>query len=67
MTRAQTRHYEHVRNEPFFPAMLKYMTSSPVVAMVWEGNGVVAALRRLLGAKTLPGECDPASARYAYC
>ena len=59
----QTRHYEHVRNEPFFPPMLKFMTGSPVVAMVWEGNNVVATLRRLMGGVTKPIENEPGSAR----
>jgi hypothetical protein len=61
----QTRHYEHVRNEPFFPGMLEFMTSSPVIAMVWEGHNAVATLRRVMGLKTKPDENEPGAARYA--
>ena len=34
----------------FFRGLVAYMISAPVVAMVWEGAGVVAGGRRLLGA-----------------
>jgi hypothetical protein len=38
------------------------MTSGPVVPMVWEGNGVVAAGRVILGA-TKPSESAPGTVR----
>lgn len=42
-------HYAHIVNEPYFPKTLEFMTSGPVVAMVVEGNGVIAGMRRLMG------------------
>ncbi len=51
-------------SKPFFPSLLKYMTSGPVVPMVWEGNGVVAAGRVILGA-TKPSESAPGTVRGA--
>ena len=33
-----SRHYEDLKERPFFPGLIKYMTSGPVVAMVWEGK-----------------------------
>ena len=39
------------------------MTSGPVLATVWEGHGVVAALRTLMGDKTQPDESAAGSVR----
>ena len=46
----------------FFPKLMGYMTSGPVVAMVWEGKNVVAAGRKMLGA-TNPLESMPGTIR----
>ena len=44
------QHYaEHV-NKPFFPGLLSYITSGPVVALVLEGKNAVAEVRKLNGA-----------------
>lgn len=44
------QHYaEHV-NKPFFPGLLSYITSDPVVALVLEGKNAVAEVRKLNGA-----------------
>ena len=53
------RHYaEHVARS-FFPGLLAFITSGPVVAMVWEGNSAVELVRQTLGAtdpvKSAPG------------
>lgn len=42
-------HYKDLASKPFFPGMIKYMASSPVFAMVWEGKNIVVQGRRLLG------------------
>ena len=42
-------HYAHIADKPFFPEILEYMTSAPVVGMVVEGNGVVDSMRKLMG------------------
>ncbi|MEI3507653.1 MAG: nucleoside-diphosphate kinase [Bacilli bacterium] len=42
-------HYAHIADKPFFPEILEYMTSAPVVGMVVEGNGVVDLMRKLMG------------------
>ncbi len=44
-----TQHYSHLADKPFFPSLTKFMKSSPVVAMVWEGLEVVNAVRLLCG------------------
>ena len=43
------RHYaEHV-GKPFFEPLVAFITSGPVVAMVWEGRGAIEAARAMLG------------------
>jgi len=43
-------HYGVHRERPFFNGLIEFITSSPVVAMVWEGDGVVTAARKIIGA-----------------
>ena len=42
-------HYEDLKDKKFFPGLIQYMTSGPVVAMVWSGKNVVAEGRKMLG------------------
>lgn len=43
-------HYADLANKPFFPALVKYMsTGGPVVAMVWSGKAAVKTGRMMLG------------------
>ncbi|WFD31670.1 nucleoside-diphosphate kinase [Malassezia sp. CBS 17886] len=44
------KHYQDLKGKPFFPGLIKYMSSGPVVAMVWEGKDVVKQGRVILGA-----------------
>ena len=55
-------HYGVHRERPFFNDLVDFITSGPVVAMVWEGDGVIASARRLIGA-TKPLEADPGTIR----
>ncbi|SSD60338.1 Nucleoside diphosphate kinase [Saccharomycodes ludwigii] len=56
------QHYaEHV-NKPFFPGMLSYMMSGPILATVWEGKDVVKQGRNILGA-TNPLNSAPGTIR----
>jgi nucleoside-diphosphate kinase len=48
-------HYGHLTSKPFYPEIVAYMTSGPIIAMIVEGDGVVAGLRQLCGA-TNPAE-----------
>eukprot|EP00075_Anas_platyrhynchos_P035965 XP_027325218.1 nucleoside diphosphate kinase, mitochondrial [Anas platyrhynchos] len=43
------KHYQQLRQKPFYPALLSYMTSGPLVAMVWEGYNVVRSTRAMVG------------------
>ncbi|MBD3883061.1 nucleoside-diphosphate kinase [Phormidium tenue FACHB-886] len=44
------QHYGVHRERPFFAGLVEFITSGPVVAMVWEGDGVIASARKLIGA-----------------
>ncbi len=41
--------YAHHKEKPFFPSIKAYMMSTPVVAMVWKGQGVINIIRELCG------------------
>lgn len=41
--------YAHHKDKPFFPSLKAYMTSYPVVAMLWEGIEAAATIRTMLG------------------
>ncbi|NLL63893.1 MAG: nucleoside-diphosphate kinase [Ruminococcaceae bacterium] len=42
-------HYAHITDKPFFPSVLEYMTSGPVVAMIVEGENAVFGMRSIMG------------------
>lgn len=42
-------HYGHLKDKPFFAGIKKYISSSPIVAMVLSGIGAVNAVRLLVG------------------
>lgn len=60
------KHYADLADKPFFPGLIEYMSSGPVVPMVWEGVGVVKAGRVLLGA-TNPADSAPGTIRGDFC
>ncbi|KAL3818585.1 hypothetical protein ACJIZ3_004490 [Penstemon smallii] len=55
-------HYTELQSKPFFPKLIDYITSGPVVCMAWEGAGVVASARKLIGA-TNPLNAEPGTIR----
>ena len=55
-------HYAVHRERPFFPGLVDFITSGPVVAMVWEGEGVIASARKIIGA-TNPLNSEPGTLR----
>ncbi|MEM6590808.1 MAG: nucleoside-diphosphate kinase [Cyanobacteria bacterium P01_C01_bin.73] len=56
------KHYDVHKEKPFFSGLVEFITSGPVVAMVWEGEGVVAAARKIIGA-TNPLSAEPGTIR----
>ncbi len=58
-------HYDVHKGKPFFDGLVKFITSGPLVAMVWEGEGVVASARKMIGA-TNPLTAEPGTIRGDY-
>lgn len=56
------QHYGVHKEKPFFAGLVDFITSGPVVAMVWEGEGVIASARKLIGA-TNPLTAEPGTIR----
>jgi nucleoside-diphosphate kinase len=56
------QHYAVHKERPFFAGLVDFITSGPVVAMVWEGEGVVASARKVIGA-TNPLAAEPGTIR----
>lgn len=56
------QHYAEHQGKPFFPGLVEYITSGPVVAAVFEGTSAIQAVRGLVGA-TNPAEAAPGSIR----
>lgn len=56
------RHYAEHLERPFFPELLEFITSGPVVAMEWSGESAVTSIRTVMGA-TNPSEAAPGSIR----
>ena len=56
------RHYAVHHGKPFYAGLVKYITSAPVMAMVWEGPAAVLAVRQTMGS-TRPTEAAPGTIR----
>ena len=56
------RHYAAHVDKPFFGDLLKFMTSAPIIAAVFEGPGAVEIARRAMGA-TNPAKAEPGTIR----
>lgn len=56
------RHYEVHKERPFYGSLVEYITSAPIVAMVWMGNDAIAAARATIGA-TKPVDASPGTIR----
>jgi len=58
-------HYAIHKGKPFYDTLIKYITSAPVMAMVWAGPNAVAAIRQTMGA-TRPTDAAPGSLRHDF-
>ncbi|MGI6550940.1 MAG: nucleoside-diphosphate kinase [Syntrophomonadales bacterium] len=58
---AREHYAEHI-GKPFFDEMLSFITSGPVVAMVWQGPDAIKTIRELMGA-TDPAKAQPGTIR----
>jgi nucleoside-diphosphate kinase len=55
-------HYAEHREKPFFGELVEFITSGPTLALVVEGEGAIATLRKTIGA-TNPADAEPGSIR----
>ena len=58
-------HYAVHKGKPFYEGLIKYITASPVMAMVWEGPDAIEVVRQTMGA-TDPKQAAPGSIRHDY-
>ena len=59
------KHYEEHKGKPFYPRLIEYITSGPIVAMVIQGPNVIAESRRMMGS-TKPEEAEAGTIRFEY-
>lgn len=58
-------HYAEHKGKSFYPGLVEYIMSGPVLAMVWEGPDAVAAIRQTMGS-TRPTEAAPGTVRHDF-
>nr|XP_043630444.1 uncharacterized protein LOC122601772 [Erigeron canadensis] len=56
------KHYHDLKDRPFYNGLCNFLSSGPVLAMVWEGEGVITCGRKLIGA-TDPQKSEPGTIR----
>ncbi len=58
-------HYEPHKGKPFYPGLVRFMTSSPVLVIVLEGKDAIAVSRKMMGA-TFGSKAEPGTIRGDY-
>lgn len=58
-------HYKVHVGKPFYEGLIKYITGSPLMAMVWEGPEAIKAVRQTMGA-TNPLNAAPGTIRHDF-
>ena len=56
------KHYAVHEGKPFFEGVVKYLSSSPVLAMVWQADGIIQMSRKMMGA-TFGYDAEPGTIR----
>lgn len=59
------RHYQEHRDKPFYPGLVQFMTSQPIIALAIEGIGAVTICRKMTGA-TFGAQAEPGTIRGDY-
>lgn len=59
-------HYQEHAGKPFYNDLVGYITSGPVLAMVWQGDDCVTLVRKIVGS-TKPSEAAPGTIRGDFC
>ena len=56
------QHYNEHTERPFFPGLVNFITSGPIIAMAWEGDNAISIVRQTMGT-TNPVEASPGTIR----
>jgi len=56
------RHYAVHKDKPFFDSLVKYITSAPIIAIIFEGTKAVEVIRETMGA-TDPAQAEAGTIR----
>ena len=56
------QHYNEHTERPFFPSLVNFITSGPIIAMAWEGENAIGIVRQTMGT-TNPVEASPGTIR----
>lgn len=56
------KHYGEHKGKPFYPRLIEYIQSGPIVAMVWKGYDVIHGARTIMGS-TKPNEAQVGTIR----
>ncbi|MGV8050577.1 MAG: nucleoside-diphosphate kinase [Anaerolineaceae bacterium] len=59
------KHYAIHEGKPFYEPLIQFITSAPVMAMVWEGPDAITAIRQTMG-KTRGTEAAPGTIRHDF-
>ncbi len=59
------QHYGEHKGKPFFQSLVNFITSAPVIAMIWEGENAVQVARKMMG-NTDPQKAEPGTIRGDY-
>lgn len=59
------RHYEQHKGKPFYDGLVKFMTSSPVIALALQGKDAITIARKMMGA-TFGSKAEPGTIRGDY-
>ena len=59
------QHYGEHKGKPFFQSLVDFITSGPVIAMIWEGQNAVQVARNMMG-NTDPQKAEPGTIRGDY-
>lgn len=59
------RHYAVHKGKEFYDRLITFITSAPIMAMVWEGPDAISAVRQTMGS-TRPLEASPGTIRHDF-
>ena len=59
------KHYAVHKDKPFFESVVNYISSTPIIAAVFEGEGAVEVIRKIMGA-TDPAQAEAGTIRSDY-